>query len=203
MTGYGKYSISNQLLATFQASVGLSTNSGTRSIDFMASNASASYNGTTASFGTSIFLPVNIYEGLNFIPSARFDYSLVRNNAYSETNAPHGLGLNVNSQSYETSNLSINGKLIKEIDNFSDFYFNFGIGYNFSPTATSVSAGFQGAPSLEFVTYGVNPGAVMGRFGLGYSKTVKDDLTIGLGYNANVQSQYLNQTIIASGRISF
>lgn len=203
MTGYGKYSISNKLLATFQASVGLSTNSGTRSIDFMASNASANYNGTTASLGTSIFLPVNIYEGFNFIPSARFDYSLVRNNAYSETNALHGLGLNVNSQSYETSVFNINGKLVNEIDDYSDAYINFGIGYNFSPTATSVSAGFQGAPSIEFFTYGVNPGAVMGQFGLGYSKTMNDDLTIGVAYNANFQSQYLNQTILASGRISF
>lgn len=160
ITGYGKYSISDLLLATFQASVGLNTNSGSRTIDFMGSNASASYNGTTASLGGGIYIPISVYESIKFIPSARYVYSFVRNNAYSEANALHGLGLNVNSQSYATSVVSLNGKLVKEIDDYSDVNLNFGLGYNFSPTATSVSAGFQGAPSVEFVTY------ANGEFGL-------------------------------------
>ena len=77
------------------------------------------------------------------------------------------------------------------------------MGYNFSPTQTQVVAAFAGTPTQAFTVNGVDPGAVMGRAGVGYSYKIRQDLDVGIRYDVNFQSGYTNQTATAKARWSF
>lgn len=201
--GYGSYALTDSLEANFQANGGWNSNSSNRQIGFMGTSAQGSYNSSVWHIGAGLANPFQVTEDTQLIPSARFDYSWVRNSAYNETGATNGLGLNVQAQTYQSSVLSADGKVVHKLTDQHSINANLGVGYNFSPTQTNVAASFQGASTLQFTTNGVNPGATMGRAGVGYSYKVKQNVDVGIRYDIDFQNSYTNQTATAKARWMF
>ncbi len=56
---------------------------------------------------------------------------------------------------------------------------------------------------MQFTTNGVNPSAVMGRAGVGYSYKVKENVDVGIRYDIDIQNQYTNQIATAKARWVF
>lgn len=201
--GYGSYAIDQNLEANFQANGGWNNNSSNRQISFMGTSAQGSYSSAVWHVGGGLSSPFAVSESTKLIPSARFDYTWIKNQGYSETGASNGLGLNVNSETYQMSVLGADGKIVHQLSDHNSVNANIGVGYNFSPTQTWVAAAFQGAPSLQFTTNGVNPAAVMGRAGAGYTYKIRQDVDVGVRYDIDFQNTYTNQTASVKGRWMF
>lgn len=201
--GYGSYALTGNLEANFQANGGWNNNNSNRQIGFMGTSAQGSYSSAVWHVGGGVSNPYQVTETTQLIPSARFDYSWIRNAGYNETGASNGLALNVNAETYQTSILGVDGKVVQKLSDHNSVNANIGVGYNFSPTQTWVAAAFQGAPSLQFTTNGVNPGAVMGRAGVGYTYKLKENVDVGVRYDLDFQSQYTNQTATAKAKWMF
>ncbi len=201
--GYGSYAIDQNLEANFQANGGWNNNTSNRQIGFMGTSAQGSYSSAVWHMGAGIGRPMDVTEHTKLIPSARFDYTWIKNQGYSETGASNGLGLNVNSETYQMSVLGVDGKVVHQLSDHNSVNANVGVGYNFSPTQTWVAASFQGAPSLQFTTNGVNPSAVMGRAGAGYTYKIRQDVDVGVRYDIDFQNTYTNQTASVKGRWMF
>ncbi len=201
--GYGSYALTGNLEANFQANGGWNSNNSNRQISFMGTSAQGSYSSAVWHVGAGLSNPYQVTETTQLIPSARFDYTWIRNAGYSETGASNGLGLNVNAETYQTSILGVDGKIVQKLSDHNSVNANLGVGYNFSPTQTWVAAAYQGAPSLQFTANGVNPGAVMGRAGVGYTYKLKENVDVGIRYDIDFQSQYTNQTATAKAKWLF
>lgn len=201
--GYGSYALTENLDATFQANGGWNSNSSQRSIGFMGTSAQGSYNSAVWHVGAGLNRLFSLTEQTSLIPSARFDYTWIRNQGYTETGATNGLGLNVNGETYQTTVLGADVKVMHRLNDHHLVNANVGMGYNFSPTQISVVAAFQGASTMQFTTYGVNPSSVMGRAGLGYTYKIKEDVDVGVRYDLDFQNGYTNQTATLKGRWNF
>lgn len=201
--GYGAHALTNTVNVSFQANGGWNSNNSSRSISFMGTTAKAEYNSAVWHAGVGIDRPMYYGDKTTLIPSARFDYSWVRNQSYSESGASNGLGLNVGAQTYQTSVLAVDAKVIQKLSDHNSVNANVGVGYNFSPTQTFVSASYQGAAAMQFTTTGVNPNAVMGRAGLGYTYKINDSVDVGIRYDIDFQNQYTNQTATAKAKWTF
>ena len=199
---YGTYDIHPQLHANFQVGGGWNNNNESRSISFMGSSASASYRSALFSAAASVTRQYALSEKLTVAPTVRMDYTYVQNQAYTESGAG-ALNLSVNSQGYSTTILGVDGKVAYKMSDFGKVSANAGVGYNFSPTQTQVVAAFAGTPTQAFTVNGVDPGAVMGRAGVGYSYKIRQDLDVGIRYDVNFQGGYTNQTATAKARWSF
>ncbi|BBU71526.1 hypothetical protein ICHIJ1_14450 [Fluviibacter phosphoraccumulans] len=201
--GYGAYAVTPSVNVNFQANGGWNNNTTNRNIGFLGTSAQASYDSAVWHAGVGVDRPTKLSEDTTFIPQARFDYTWIRNQGYSETGAAYGMGLNVGSQTYQTSVLGVDGKVQHKIGDHHMVSTNLGVGYNFSPTQTWVAASYQGASALQFTTTGVNPSAVSGKAGLGYTYKVKEGVDVGVRYDIDVQEQYTNQIATAKARWNF
>lgn len=201
--GYGAHALTDKVNVSFQANGGWNSNNSSRNIAFMGTTAKANYNSAVWHAGVGIDRPFYAGDTTTFIPAARFDYTWIKNQAYSETGATNGLGLNVGAQTYQTSVLGIDGKIIHKLSDHNSVNANVGVGYNFSPTQTFVAASYQGAAAMQFTTTGVNPSAVMGRAGVGYTYKINTAVDVGIRYDIDFQSQYTNQTATAKAKWMF
>ncbi|WP_242451438.1 hypothetical protein [Fluviibacter phosphoraccumulans] len=201
--GYGAYAVIPSVNVNFQANGGWNNNTTNRNIGFLGTSAQASYDSAVWHAGVGVDRPTKLSEDTTFIPQARFDYTWIRNQGYSETGAAYGMGLNVGSQTYQTSVLGVDGKVQHKIGDHHMVSTNLGVGYNFSPTQTWVAASYQGASALQFTTTGVNPSALSGKAGLGYTYKVKEGVDVGVRYDIDVQEQYTNQIATAKARWNF
>lgn len=201
--GYGSYALTDRLEANFMANGGWNNNSSNRQIGFMGTSAQASYNSAVWHVGAGLRQPFDVGLNTQLIPSVRYDYNSVYNQGYSETGADYGLGLNVNSQSYQMSILGANAKVVHQLSDHNSVNANLGVNYNFSPTQTYVAAAFQGSPGFVFTTNGINPQAVMGQAGVGYTYRVNQAVDVGIRYDLSFQSGYTNQMATAKARWMF
>ena len=201
--GYGAYALTPSVNVNFQANGGWNNNTTSRNISFLGTNAQGSYDSAVWHAGVGIDRPTKLSEDTTFIPQARFDYTWIRNQGYSETGAAYGMGLNVGSQTYQTSVLGVDAKVEHKLTDHNSVSANLGVGYNFSPTQTWVAASYQGASALQFTTTGVNPSATMGRAGVGYTYKIKEGVDVGIRYDIDVQEKYTNQIGTAKARWSF
>jgi uncharacterized protein with beta-barrel porin domain len=201
--GYGAYALSDTVNMNFQANGGWNNNTSNRQIGFLGTSAQASYDSAVWHAGVGVDRPTKLSEDTTVIPQARFDYTWIRNQGYNETGAAYGMGLNVGSQTYQTSVLGVDAKVEHKLTDHNSVSANLGVGYNFSPTQTWVAASYQGASALQFSTTGVNPSATMGRAGFGYTYKVKEGVDVGIRYDIDFQSSYTNQVGTAKARWSF
>ena len=201
--GYGAYAVTPSVNVNMQANGGWNNNTTNRNIGFLGTSAQASYDSAVWHAGVGVDRPTKLSEDTTFIPQARFDYTWIRNQSYNETGASDGMGLNVGSQTYQTSVLGVDGKVQHKLSDHNMVSANLGVGYNFSPTQTWVAASYQGASALQFTTTGVNPSAVSARAGLGYTYKVKEGVDVGVRYDIDVQEKYTNQIATAKARWNF
>lgn len=193
LLGYGSYAIDPRTEVNFQFGVGQNKNSGSRQLNFAGSTAKSNYDSLTATAGVGVARTYALGEHTSIIPSVRADYTWIKDDSYTERGA--GLfNLDVSGQETDALVLSIEGKLVHQINTDLAIDALLGVGYDTLAEQTSVSASFAGAPDAAFTTKGLDPDPWILRGGIGLASATMSNMEISARYDAEYRDDYLNQT---------
>jgi outer membrane autotransporter protein len=203
LVGYGSYALDPVTEVNFQIDGGGNTNKGHRPIPAFGTNASSSYNSSTAHFGVGIGRSLPIDDSTMWTPSARIDYTWVRSDSYGETGAGP-LNLNVQSASAEQLLTSVDAKIVHKITDYASVFGNLGVGYDsLARNNTQIISAFAGAPGLPFATQGVGlkPWTVLAGFGVVATPQGGPEITVR--YDLQDRSSFTEQSFSVKARWAF
>jgi uncharacterized protein with beta-barrel porin domain len=190
---YGLYALRPDLDLNFQLDGAFNRNTESRSIPFMGSTASATYNSTTAHGGVGVSKKIAASPALTVVPSLRIDYAQVYANAYNE-NGAGGLNLNVQSQLYRELLVTTGIRSFYRLAGPVHLTAHARAGYNTLGRQAQVTASYAGGGD-SFVTYGLNVSPWLFGGGLGLVGMKKDALDLGVHYDIQASpTGFLNQT---------
>lgn len=193
LLGYGSYAIDPRTEVNFQFGVGQNKNSGTRQLNFAGDTAKSNYDSLTATAGVGIARTYALDERTTLIPAVRADYTWIKDDGYSERGA--GLfNLNVDDQETDALVLSVESKLVHQINKDLSVDALLGVGYDTLAEQNSITASFAGAPDAAFTTDGLDPDPWILRAGVGLASTTTNGMEISARYDAEYRDDYLNQT---------
>ncbi|MCW5623955.1 MAG: autotransporter outer membrane beta-barrel domain-containing protein [Burkholderiales bacterium] len=193
LIGYGSYSIDDRTDLNFQVDVGQNKNAGTRGIGFTSSAASSSYDSYTAHLGVGLGRTYSMTPKTNFTPSIRADYTVIKDEAYSETGAG-SLNLSVDSRKFDQLILGTDARFTHYLSDRWTASANVGVGYDTMNSQAAITATFAGAPGASFVTYGLDQSPWLGRGGCGVTYKIKTSVELTGRYDAEVREGFTNQT---------
>ncbi len=202
LIGYGSYDMDQATLLSYQLDVGYNTNKGTRNIAFYDVVASSSYNSQVVHAGIGLGRSYPLSGDATFTPTARIDYTLVDDKAYTETGAGP-LNLNVDSRNTSALLFSLDGKFANKLSNNMTLVANVGGAWDSTAKRATLTSAFAGAPTLPFVTEGIKPNAFTGHGGVGVVSTIDGGLELTVRYDLEGRSGFTNQTVSAKLRWSF
>ncbi|MFT6465546.1 MAG: outer membrane autotransporter protein [Halopseudomonas sp.] len=202
LVGYGTYHLDDVTDLSFQIGGGQNRNDGKRNVDFADRQAKSSFNTWTAHAGVALDRTYSLSSATRFTPSVRADYTWIKDDAYSEKGAD-ALSLKVKSQSTDQFILGVDGKLSHDVSEQVNLSASLGVGYDFLADRESISTSFAGAPGAAFTTFGGDPQRWLARGGTGLSYQVNGQLELGVRYDLEKRSDYLNQTASAEVRWAF
>jgi outer membrane autotransporter protein len=193
LLGYGSYAIDPRTEVNFQFGLGQNKNSGSRQLTFAGSTAKSNYDSLTATAGVGIARTYALGERTTIIPSVRADYTWIKDDGYTERGA--GLfNLDVNDQETDALVISVDGKLVHQINKDLSVDALLGLGYDTLAEQNSITASFAGAPDAAFTTDGLDPDPWILRAGVGLASTTTNGMEISARYDAEYRDDYLNQT---------
>lgn len=120
LTGYGSYNINQNLYVDGALSYATSNYSGNR-MTVADRNASSSFNGNQGGAKIGVGYSFDLGNKLVLTPQASLDYSMLKQNAYTETGAGD-IGLNVDSTSYNRLRAGVGALMTKEYENGGMIY---------------------------------------------------------------------------------
>lgn len=202
LVGYGTYHLDDTTDLNFQLDGGQNHNKGTRDIDFAGLQAKSNYDSWTAHAGVSLDRTFKLTEQTRFTPSVRADYTWIKDEAYREKGA-EDLNLSAKSRSTDQFILGVDGKLSHDLTQQLNVSANLGVGYDFLAERDSISSSFAGAPGASFTTYSGDPQRWLVRGGTGLNYQVNGQLQLGVRYDVEKRTAYLNQTGSLEARWAF
>ncbi len=199
---YGAYAMGGGFVTNFQFDGALNRNAESRTIGFMNSAASASYNGSTVHAGVTVKKAVPMGEGVTLVPSVGVDAARVHARAYSESGAG-ALSLNVEEQTYRelrfTAGLGATMRLADRVHLTA----RAAAGYNTLQDRAQITASYAGGGG-SFVTDGLDVSPWLYSFGVGVVGARSDTMELGLHYDlATSSTGLLNQFASAVLRVKF
>jgi autotransporter family porin len=202
LVGYGTYHLGDNTDLNFQIDGGQNHNEGKRDIDFAGLKAKSNYDSWTAHAGVSLDHTISLGTATRFTPSVRADYTWIKDEAYSEKGA-EDLNLKAKSRTTDQFILGVDGKLSHDLTQQLNVSGNLGVGYDFLADKDSITSSFAGAPGASFTTYGGDAQRWLVRGGTGLTYKVSDRVQVGVRYDLEKRSDYLNQTASAEARWAF
>ena len=113
------------------------------------------------------------------------------------------MDLSAKSRSTDQFILGVDGKLSHDLTQQVSVSGNLGVGYDFLASRDSISTSFAGAPGASFTTYSGDPQRWLVRGGTGLNYQVNGQLQLGVRYDVEKRTDYLNQTASAEARWAF
>lgn len=202
LIGYGSYRIDSGAEVSYQLDLGNNRNYGYRNMTLVGLTAASNYTTQTAHAGIGIGKSWVLSDANTFTPSARVDYTRMRDAAYVETGAG-ALNLNVNARTTDELVFSGDGKFSHKLNDSSTLATNVGLGYDAAAKAASVVAAFAGAQGAAFTTTSMTPSPWIVRGGLGYIHSVKNGPEVTARYDIEHRTGFNNQTVSAKLRWMF
>ena len=202
LVGYGTYQLDDATALRFQLDGGQNRNDGKRDIAFAGLNAKSSYNTWTAHAGVALDHTFSLSSATRFTPSVRADYTWIKDDSYTEKGAG-ALSLKAKSNSTDQFILGVDGKLSHDLTDRVNLSANLGVGYDFLADRDSITTSFAGAPGAAFTTYGGDVQRWLARGGTGLTYKVSEQVQLGVRYDLEKRSDYLNQTASAEARWAF
>ena len=201
---YGSYSLDAHTDANFQLDGGYNSNTSDRYVTFGGLNRTAKgdYGSWTSHVGTGLGRIFDVGHNTTFTPSARVDYSMIRNESYTETGAG-SLNLHVNSQFADELVPAMEAKFNHTINSNFSAALNGGLGYNVLSSNDSITSNFVGGGS-SFSTRGVDPSPWVVRTGAGLIYKTPGDTEIIARYDREDRgSSFDDQTVSLKIRAPF
>jgi len=202
LVGYGSRSLSEDTELNFQVGIGQNTNNGKRQLLAFGTTASSDYKSQTYTAGIGLGKVYKLSESASFTPSVRADYTLIRDEGYTETGAGL-LNLTVKGRKTDELILAVDGKYSRKLDSGNTLSANLGLGYDALNKQASITAAYAGAAAAAFTTQGIDPSPWLVRGGLGLSGTAYGGTEITARYDAEYRKDFLNQTASVKLRWSF
>lgn len=202
LVGYGTYQLDHDIDLSFQIDAGQNHNEGKRDIDFAGLKAKSNYDSWTVHAGVSLDRTFTLSDTTRFTPSVRTDYTWIKDEAYNEKGAD-ALNLQAKSRTTDQFILGVDGKLSHDLTDRVNLHGKLGVGYDFLADRDSITTSFAGAPGAAFTTYGGDTQRWLARGGTGLSYKVSDQVQLGVRYDVEKRSDYLNQTASAEARWAF
>ena len=200
---YGSHSLDKDTDISLQGDIGNSANKGLRNITFMGTTAQSNYNSLSAHLGAGVARTMVMNEATSFTPSVHADYTMVRNDAYTETGAG-GLNLMVNSSNVEELILSADGRITHALQDNIQLTGNLGLGYDTMAKQASITSAYAGAPTGSFTTLGMNPSPWLARGGLGVVRKLNNGVEVTARYDVEARtSGFVAQTVSVKARWAF
>jgi len=197
---YGDHAVTDSFSLNFQGDLGLNSNTGSRSINFMGTTAKSNYYSFSWHAGTGLKRMCALDDKTLFTPSVRLDYLGVQSPSYQETGAGV-LNLKVNDQNYQELFASLDLRLDREITPAMKVSANAGAGYNMIPNQAKITASYAGGGDA-FVTNGLTVSPWLYHAGLGVSGMLRKDLELLVRYDLQASpTSYFSQS--ASARLKF
>jgi outer membrane autotransporter protein len=199
---YGSMDLGNRIDFSFQADIGHNANDGHRDIAFANARAASSFSSNTAHAGGAIGRTLTVAPGTAFTPSLRADYTVIRDNGYTETGAG-ALNLSVDGRTTKSFVLGADGKLSHLVGERGTLVVDAGFGYDLMNQHNTIVATYAGAPGAAFTTVGIEPGKWVSRGGLGYIYQVKNGVDLTARYDAEHRTGLTTQTASVKVRWAF
>ncbi len=200
--GYGSHALDHRTELNYQADLGYHQTEGERDITFMGTVADSDYNSISAHLGGGIGRVYSFNDKTAFVPSARIDYTWLRDNSYSEKGADV-LNLDVDSNTIDELILGVNAKLTHKLTDKATVAANIGTGYDFINDSSSITSSFAGAPTAIFTTEGLDPSPWLINGGLGLTLLASDTIEVSAGYAIQARDDFSNQTVSVKMNWSF
>lgn len=182
-TLYSSRSLDSRTELNFQTAFGYNSNDSSRRINFGGLDrvAEGSFDSYSFTAGSGIGRRFDLSDSTTLTPLARFDYSLIRNNSYSETGAG-GLNLDVNSQTKDQLISTVAVKLNHVMSQGFSINGNTGVGYDVLNDQNAVTSTYVGG-GPAFTTNGVEPSPWIVNSGLGLMYNLNDDWDVSVRYD--------------------
>jgi outer membrane autotransporter protein len=192
---YGSHSLNPTTDISWQADVGINKTDSSRTISFgdLERVAKGNYNGHSWHLGTGISRIIALNEKNNVTPSVRLDYTMVRNQAYTETGAD-ALNLSVGKQDARQLILSGDASYNHALGRGMTLSANLGAGYDFLTKRNAVTSTFAGG-GPSFTTIGAEPKKAFIRGGTGFTSLTANGLEMTARYDVEARSKFTNQTL--------
>lgn len=200
---YGSHSLDQRTDLSWQAEVGTNQVDAGRTINFggLDRRANSSFHGVNTHLGLSLGRVMEVNETTNFVPSLRLDYTMIKNNGYTETGAG-ALNLNVADQRTQSMVLGVDGKIVHKLSDKSTFTANLGAGYDLMSKQNSITTAYVGG-GAAFSTAGIEPSAWSVRGGAGVILHQGTGTEITARYDVDAQRSFTNQTVSVKLRKAF
>ncbi len=202
LIGYGTYGLADGLDLNFQLDVGRNRNEGERVIGLTSTVASAGYDSDTAHVGFGIGRLYRLGGNATFTPSARIDYTLIRDHGDVESGAG-ALDLAVDGRTTSQLIVGADAKFTRTLGDQTTLIANAGVGYDTINRQAAISATYAGAPDAAFVTYGMTQSPWLARGGIGVMFKTQAGLEFTARYDVEYRESYLNQTASVKARWAF
>ncbi|WP_158590366.1 autotransporter outer membrane beta-barrel domain-containing protein [Noviherbaspirillum cavernae] len=203
LIGYGSYSLDARTDLSFQADVGTNRNKGTRTISFGGLNevAHSNYSSWNAHVGAGVGRTLDVGAKTAFTPSARIDYTYMRDGAYTETGA-NALNLDVAKNSSKELLLSVDGKLSHALSSTTTLSANLGTAYDALSNGSAITAAYVGGGG-QFTTRGLDLPRWLVRGGLGMTVMGGKAMEITARYDVEARESFANHTASVKLRMPF
>jgi autotransporter family porin len=201
---YGTTELSNGMALGFQGDIGQNSNDGTRHINFGGLNrtATSDYKTYTAHAGISLAKALAINERTSFTPTIRADYTLLRDDSYSEQGAG-ALSLDVAKHSSDAFVLGADARISHTLSERNRIEGYAGIGYDTINKPGNVVSSYAGTPGQVFGTQGIEHSPWLFASGVGYVHNTVGGTEISVRYDVEGRSDYLNQSASVKAKWAF
>lgn len=202
LIGYGTHALTADTHLNVQIDVGQNRTEGRRQIHFTGDTAKADYDGYNLHLGVGIEHNLRLNEQLVFVPSARVDYTWIKEDSYREKGAGL-LNLEVEDRDSEALVFSLDGRFDYYLSDSTVLSANLGGGYDSINESASMTSVYAGAPGAAFRTEGLDLEPWLARAGLGLSHTLDNGTEVSLRYDAEARSGFTNQGAQVKARWAF
>lgn len=202
LIGYGTHQLDERTSVDFQVDLGSNRNSTRRFMAFAGATATASYDSRTTHVGLGVQRSYPLADGLKVSPFARIDYTLVEDDAYTESGAGL-LNLSVAAKRTESYVSTLGASLQRALNDRSNLVARAGIGYDHSHGKGVLTAAYAGAPAASFTTNGALPAPWLATLGLGLSWRTLGGPELLTQYDLELREKFTNQTVSFKLRWAF
>lgn len=195
LMAYGSRNLNQSTDINWQANLGVNKTGASRAISFggLQRTAQSSYDGVNAHLGAGIGRQIALGEASHVAPSLRFDYTVIKNQAYNERGAG-ALDLQVSSETFQQLNLSSEIKLTRSVGKDKSVLLVLGAGYDLLKRQNAIVSAFAGGGSA-FTTTSADPAKGSVRAGSGFNSVLADGLDFSARYDVEARSKFTNQTL--------
>ena len=207
LIAYGSQTLAADTELNFQLGYGINSNQGKRILNIgnISGAARANYDSDTVTAGVGLAKRISVRDGMQILPSARIDYTLISDESYRENGgaAISPVLLDIDERDSDELVISLDTKIVQALTEAISIDFKLGVGYDALSQQASLTSTYAGAPGIAFTTDGIDPEPWSVHGGAGFNTNLTDQLDLGIQYEVEARAKFKNESASAKLRWTF